>query len=70
MRELLKEFTQYSSNGQQNEEQSILYSHLSDILLQVRQISYQLKQRLKQCSLYNNSMYPPCIPANSILDLL
>jgi nuclear receptor subfamily 4 group A protein 2 len=45
-------------------------SQLTEIMMQVRQISIQLKQRLKQCNMYNNSMYPSCIPSNSILDIL
>jgi len=45
------------------------YNQLTEIFMQIHQISLSLKQRLKQCNLYNNSIYPACIPPNSILDL-
>ncbi len=80
VRELLKEFSLQQQQQQQQQQQLQLpvseqqqpnyYSQLTDIFSQTRQISVQLKQRLKQCNLYNSSMYPSCIPANSILDLL
>lgn len=66
IRELLKEFP----HQQPMADVPNYYSQLTDIFGQIRQISMQLKQRLKQCNLYNNSIYPSCIPANSILDLL
>ncbi len=77
IRELLKDFSHQSHhnhhsqlNGQM-EDQLIpnYYSQLTEMFVQIRQISIQLKQRLKQCNMYNSSMYPSCIPANSILDL-
>lgn len=54
-----------------NEKTSIpvYYVQLNDYFVQIRQISMQLKQRLKQCNMYNSSICP-CIPSNSILDLL
>lgn len=64
LRELLKEYC-----SQQQQQIPSYYSQLTELLVQVRQISLQLKQRLKQCNLYNNSIYPACIPSNSILDL-
>jgi hypothetical protein len=81
MRELLKDYCQQlqqqqmnnnNANGNvsnENEQIPNYYSQLSDIFFHTRQISIQLKQRLKQCNLYNSSIYPSCIPANSILDL-
>lgn len=73
IRELLKEFSlqmqQQVLSGQIDEKIPNYYSQLTDIFSQIRQISVQLKQRLKQCNMYNNSMYPSCIPSNSILDL-
>ncbi len=65
LREMLKEYTQQSQQITVN-----YYGLLTDLLVQVRHIAIQLKQRLKQCNLYNNSVYPACIPTNSILDLL
>ncbi len=79
IRELLKEFSHQQQQQQQSHHQlnghiddqliPNYYSQLTEIFVQVRQISIQLKQRLKQCNMYNSSMYPSCIPANSILDL-
>jgi hypothetical protein len=74
IRELLKDFSlqlqqQHMSVGQMDESIPNYYSQLTELFSQTRQISIQLKQRLKQCNVYNNSMYPSCIPANSILDL-
>ena len=64
LREMLKDYCQV-----QNPQIPNYYAQLTDLFAQVRQISIQLKQRLKQCNTYNNSVYPMCIPANSILDL-
>ena len=47
----------------------VYYVQLNDYFVQIRQISMQLKQRLKQCNMYNSNICP-CIPSNSILDLL
>ena len=78
IRELLKDFSQQLQfqqqqqqlNGQINDEHiPNYYSQLTDLFSQTRQISMQLKQRLKQCNVYNSSMYPSCIPPNSVLDL-
>jgi hypothetical protein len=80
IRELLKDFSHQSQHNHHNhhsqlngqmEDQLIpnYYSQLTEMFVQIRQISIQLKQRLKQCNMYNSSMYPSCIPANSILDL-
>ena len=83
LRELLKEYCQQMQQQQRqqqsmnggsalNEQNEIpnYYTQLTELFVQLRQISLQLKQRLKQCNLYNNSVYPSCIPTNSILDLL
>ncbi len=77
IRELLKEFSQQlvmqqqqlQLNGQITETIPNYYSQLTDIFGMIRQISFQLKQRLKQCNVYNSSISPICIPSNSILDL-
>lgn len=77
LRELLKDYCQQMQQqqrqqqgmGEQNEIPNY-YTQLTELFVQLRQISLQLKQRLKQCNLYNNSVYPSCIPSNSILDLL
>ena len=61
LREILKEYCQQVQGGN-------LYAQLSELMMQVRQIALQLKQRLKQCNVYNSSVYPMCIPANSFLD--
>ncbi len=70
LRDMLKEFYQQPTvNG--DDHQSVIPYHLNELFAQIRQISMQLKQRLKQCSLYNNSVvYPQCIPSNSLLDLM
>lgn len=78
IRELLKDLSHQQQQQQQHHlngqmEDQLLpnyYSQLTELFVQVRQISIQLKQRLKQCNMYNSSMYPSCIPTNSILDLL
>jgi hypothetical protein len=68
LRDMLKEFYP-TVNG--DDHQSVIPYHLNELFAQIRQISMQLKQRLKQCSLYNNSVvYPQCIPSNSLLDLM
>ena len=79
LRELLKEHCQQQ---QQQQQQSTASLHLvfDDLLEQVRHVSVQLQQRLKQCNSYNmaknatdamhTSANPACIPANSSLDLL
>lgn len=64
LREILKEYCEQSNPI------SNCYTELAELFVQIRQISIQLKQRLKQCSLYNNTVQPSCIPSNSILDLL
>lgn len=55
-----------------DEKMPVYYTQLNDYFIQVRQISMQLKQRLKQCNLYNHSQQAnyPCIPPNSVLDLV
>jgi hypothetical protein len=65
LREMLKDYCQVQSPQMPN-----YFAQLNDMFAQVRQISMQLKQRLKQCNIYNSSVYPLCIPANSILDLM
>ena len=65
LKEMLKDYCQV-----QNPQMPNYFAQLTEVFAQVRQISTQLKQRLKQCNTYNNSVYPLCIPANSILDLL
>lgn len=73
LKDLLKEYqTQAQQQKSVNTDEKIPNYHfqLNDIFLQTRQIAIQLKQRLKQCNLYNSSVYPSCIPSNSILDLL
>ncbi len=65
LKEMLKDYCQVLNPQIPNH-----FAQLTDVFAQVRQISMQLKQRLKQCNTYNNSVYPLCIPANSILDLL
>ncbi|CAF0715589.1 unnamed protein product [Brachionus calyciflorus] len=73
LKDLLKEYQiqiqQSKSIDNNNEKIPNYYLQLNDIFLQTRQIALQLKQRLKQCNLYNSSVYPSCIPTNSILDL-
>nr|ASL70495.1 nuclear receptor [Brachionus rotundiformis] len=72
LKDLLKE---YQAQTQQQKAVNIddkipnYHFQLNDIFLHTRQIAIQLKQRLKQCNLYNSSVYPSCIPSNSILDL-
>jgi hypothetical protein len=76
LRELLKDYNQQARAGTAQPDETTsgsgkipnYSSQLTDYLIQVRHISAQLKNRLKQCHLFNS--YPSCITANSILDLL
>lgn len=74
LKELLKEYQQQksaedSSNNKSNNSPNYILQ-LNELFIQTRQISIQLKQRLKQCNLYNSSVYPACIPAESKLSLM
>jgi hypothetical protein len=75
LRELLKEYTQQqraataaASHSETNEKIPNYAAQLTDYIMQIRHIAAQLKNRLKQCHLFNS--YPSCITSNSILDLL
>jgi hypothetical protein len=70
LRELLKDYTQQQRvNHSDNSDKMPNYaSQLAEYIMQIRHIAAQLKNRLKQCHLFNS--YPSCITSNSILDLL
>ena len=68
LKEILKEYCQQLQV--QSPHAVNFHAQLVEILAQTQQIAAQLKQRLKQCNVYNNSVYPLCIPTNSMLDLL